>query len=267
MTKLFSVLLLLYSAFPGIAEAAATDRALLSLFCAPKAIAGSTCKRAKSYPAAEERGCNVTLRPQRQQGRFLAKGNPLLLVSYGSDCEPHVTNFGGAVVFEQVGGAYEFLGFLPGMQVDECVIAARDGAQDVLVCLTGGMWQGIVETGVARVGFPSGSDGSFDMSYDVMLRASGSAGLHASNVVTCSEQLQYFGLSKLAVGPRPGTVVAKVSYADRETIEKACAKGFPIPNDAEDLHEPAPGEAFVPAPYAKSGSVIIDIASRTAKLR
>ncbi|MGY4302801.1 hypothetical protein ACVIJ6_000044 [Bradyrhizobium sp. USDA 4369] len=251
----------------GRAEAADGDRALLSQFCAPEAIAGSTCKRVKSYPNAEEQSCDVTLQPGRQQGRFLAAGNLLLLVSYGSGCEPHANNFGGVAVFEKVGGVYEFLGFWPGLDVSECVIDTRDGAHDVLVCLTGWMGQGVIESGVARIDFASGSDGSFDMSYDFLLKAEDTTGAFRTNIVTCSEQLQYFGLSKLAKGPRPGTVVAGVSYADRETIETACGKGFPKPKDAEGRGEPAAGEGSVPKGYAKTGSVLIDIANRTVKLR
>ncbi|WP_316202501.1 MULTISPECIES: hypothetical protein [unclassified Bradyrhizobium] len=270
MTRCLSVLisLLLCCAFMSSAEAAPSDRALLSQFCAPKSITGATCKEVKSYPEAEGRRCNVTLQPQRQQGQFVAGANPLLLVSYGSGCEPHATDFGGAVVFEQVGGAYKFRGFQPGMQVNECVISTtRDEAQDVLVCLTGHMGQGVVETGVARVGFASASGGSIEMSYDFLLQAEDTTGAYLTNIVTCSEQLKYFGLSKLAAGPTPGSVVAAVSYADHETISTACAKGFPKPKDAEDMRELAPGEAFVPDGYAKSGSVIIEIASRSAKLR
>ncbi|MGJ4901109.1 hypothetical protein ACQR0V_06035 [Bradyrhizobium sp. HKCCYLS2058] len=271
MTKPFSVLLsllLLCHAFPGIAEAAVTDRALLSLFCAPGAIAGTTCKRARSYPDSEGRRCDVTLKPERQQGRFLASSDPLLVVSYGSGCEPHATDFGGAVVFEQVGGAYKFRGFQPGMQVNECVISTtRNEAQDVLVCLTGHMGQGVVETGVARVGFANASGGPIEMSYDFLLQAEDTTGAYLTNIVTCSEQLKYFDLSKLAAGPSPGTVVADVSYADRETIETACGKGFPKPKDAEDMREPAAGEGSVPQGYAKTGSVVIDIASRAARLR
>ncbi|BAM91336.1 exported hypothetical protein [Bradyrhizobium oligotrophicum S58] len=272
MTKCLLVLvsLLLCSALPGPADAASTattDRALLSLFCAPKAIAGSTCKDARSYPAEQGR-CDVTLQPGRQQGRFLAAGNPLLLVSYGSGCEPHVTNFGGVAVFEKAGRAYKFLGFQPGVDVSECVIGARVGAQDVLVCLTGWMGQGVIESSVARIVFDSGSDGSFNLSYDVLLQAEDTTSAYLTNFVRCSEQLKYFDLSKLAVGPSPGTVVAGVSYADRETIETACGKGFPKPNkDAEDMREPAAGEGSVPKDYAKTGSVVIDIASRAARLR
>ncbi|CCD92944.1 exported hypothetical protein [Bradyrhizobium sp. ORS 375] len=266
MTRVCFVLLslLLSGAWSGHADAAGGDRALLSLFCAPKAIAGSTCKQARSYPNANGRRCDVKLGAQRQQGRFVASGKPVLIVSYGSECEPHATDFGGSVLFEQDGGGYVFRGYQPGMQVDECVIAGQADGRDVLVCLTGHMGQGFLETGVARVGF-TGSE-RIEMSYDFLLQASDSTGAYTLNVVTCSEQFKYFGLSKLAAGPRPGTVVAQADYADRETIAKACAKGFPIPKDAQD-YQIAPGDAFVPNPYVKSGSVIIDISSRTATLR
>jgi hypothetical protein len=269
MSKVISVLisLLLCGAFAERAGAAATDRVLLSLFCEPGAIQGATCKRARDYPAAEERPCDVTLQPRRQQGRFLASGNPLLLVSYGSGCEAHVNNFGGVAVFEKVGGVYEFIGFQPGINVGQCVIPASDEAKDVLVCLTGWMGQGVVQSGVARIVFDSGSDGSFDISYDFLLQSEDTTGAFLANIVTCSEQFKYFALSKLATGPSPGTVVAGVSYADSETIGTACGKGFPKPKDAEDMRELAPGEAYVPEGYAKRGSVIIDIVARTTKLR
>ncbi|WP_315718938.1 MULTISPECIES: hypothetical protein [unclassified Bradyrhizobium] len=266
MTRAVSVLLslLLCSAFTGAARAGAIDRALLSLFCAPKAIAGATCKDAKSYPNFRGDRCDVKLSEKRQQGRFVDPGKPLLIVSYGSECEPHATDWGGSVLFEQTGRGYVFRGYQPGMQVDECMIAGQAGGLDVLVCLTGHMGQGFLETAVARVGFKGRA--RIEMSYDFLLTASDSTGAYTSNVVTCSEQFKYFGLSKLAAGPRPGTVVAQADYADRDTITKACAKGFPIPKDAQD-YEIAPGEAFVPNPYVKSGSVLIDIFRRTVTLR
>ncbi|MGJ4891476.1 hypothetical protein ACQR1Y_25045 [Bradyrhizobium sp. HKCCYLRH3099] len=269
MTQLFVVLLslLLCCVFADGAEAAATDRALLSLFCAPKAIAGSTCKRAKSYPDAEGRRCDVKLSDQRHEGRFVASGHPLLIVSYGSACEAHVNNFGGSVLFEQTGAGYVFRGYQPGMLVDQCLIAGKAEGLDVLVCLVGGMGQGIVETGVARVSFGGGGGEPIRMSYDFLLQAEDTTGAYVANVVTCSERLKYFDLSKLTAGSSPGTVVAAVSYADSETIATACGKGFPKPKDAEELRELAPGEAYVPEGYAKTGSVIIDIESRTAKLR
>src|SRR6516225_6950636 len=103
------------------ARAAETDRALLSTFCDAANIKGSTCKRAKGYPDAPKRGCDVALRAERYSGKFLGAGNPLLVVFYDSGCESHATDNGGAVVFEQAGGAYAFRSFAPGMIGSECV--------------------------------------------------------------------------------------------------------------------------------------------------
>ena len=86
------------------ARAAETDRALLSTFCDAANIKGSTCKRAKGYPNAGKRACDVTLTADRYRGKFVASGNPLLVVNYESDCEAHTTDNGGTVVFEQTGG-------------------------------------------------------------------------------------------------------------------------------------------------------------------
>ena len=80
------------------------DRALLATFCAAEDIEGSACKRAKDYPDAGSRTCDVKLTSDRHSGRFIAAGNPLLVVNYESGCEPHASDNGGAVVFEQSGG-------------------------------------------------------------------------------------------------------------------------------------------------------------------
>ena len=86
------------------AHADDADRALLSTFCDAEDIEGSTCKRAKGYPDAGSRACDVKLTSDRHSGRFIAAGNPLLVVNYESGCEPHASDNGGAVVFEQSGG-------------------------------------------------------------------------------------------------------------------------------------------------------------------
>lgn len=269
MTKFFSVLmaLLLCAVFTERAGAAPNDRALLSLLCAPGAIAGAKCKRAKSYPEADERGCDVTLKPQRHLGRFLVSGNPLLVVTYESECESHANDFGGSVLFEQTGATFVFRGFQPGMRVDQCVMAGKSDGVDTLVCLVGHMGQGVLESAVARIGFAGGGREPITMTNDFLLKAEDTTEADMANVVTCAEPIKYFDLSKLAPGPRPGTVVADVTYADRETIGTACGKGFPKPKDAQDMRKLAPGEAYVPEDNAKRGSVIVDVAGRTAKLR
>src|ERR1700739_2044943 len=63
---------LLFATTP--ARAADTDRALLSTFCAPADIQGSTCKRAKGYPNAGRSACDVTLNEDRYSGKFLPSG-------------------------------------------------------------------------------------------------------------------------------------------------------------------------------------------------
>ena len=125
------------------ARAAETDRALLSTFCDAANIKGSTCKRAKGYPNAGKRACDVTLTADRYGGKFIASGSPLLVVNYESGCEAHTTDNGGTVVFEQTGGKYAFRSFQPGTQGSECITLPKDEQQDLLICITGHMGQGI----------------------------------------------------------------------------------------------------------------------------
>ena len=126
------------------------DRALLSTFCDAANIKGSTCKRAKFYPNAGRRACDVALREERYSGKFLSADNPLLVVFYDSGCEAHTNDNGGAIVFEKTGGTYAFPNFLPGTLGSECVTLAKTEQQDSLVCLTGHMGQGILESRVAQ---------------------------------------------------------------------------------------------------------------------
>lgn len=263
MTKALFVLfaLSLVSAFlPAATHAEEADRALLSAFCDAGNIQGASCKRAKLYPDAGRRSCDVKLTAGRYSGKFLASGNSLLVVSYESECEPHATDFGGAALFEQVGSTYRFRGFQPGMPGTDCVTLARSEREDVLVCLTGHMGQGDLETGVAQVVFAEGPGKRLTMSLDFLVTAEDTIGAYGSNVVDCYGQPKYFGLSKLNAGPQPNTVTLEASYADADTIHTACGTGFPKPK--ETYGELAPGEAYVPEGYEKSGKVIIDLASR-----
>jgi hypothetical protein len=84
------------------------DRTLLATFCDVANIKGSVCSRAKGYRSGKR--CDVKLQPGRYSGKFLADGSTLLVVNYESRCEPHATNFGGSVIFEQNDGAATFKG-------------------------------------------------------------------------------------------------------------------------------------------------------------
>ena len=97
--------------------------------------------------------CDVKLQPDRHSGKFLADGSTLLVVNYESGCEPHATNFGGAVIFEQKDGATLFRGYQPGFQANDCITLARNEKQDRLICITGHLGQGHLESGVAEMVF------------------------------------------------------------------------------------------------------------------
>jgi hypothetical protein len=116
------------------------DRPLLATFCDAADIKGSACSRAKGYRGGKR--CDVKLTPDRTSGKFLADGRTLLVVNYESGCEPHATNFGGAVIFEQKDGATVFRGYQPGFQANDCISLARNEKQDRLICITGHLGQG-----------------------------------------------------------------------------------------------------------------------------
>ena len=239
----------------------ATDRALLTTFCDAVNIKKNHCGRANGYPRAGNRACGVALLADRFSGRFIASGNPLLVVNYESGCEARGNNEGGAVVFELAGGKYNFVGFQPGSRVNECITVPRGERQDSLVCLTGHIGQGYLEGGVALMSFTRDYGKGISISQDFLLEATDSTGAHGANVVTCKEPPpKYFGVSKLGAGPRSETVAVSVDYADEATISTACGKGFPRPK--EIFGTLAPGDAWVPPGREKKERFIIDLVTR-----
>jgi hypothetical protein len=243
------------------ARAQSADRDLLATFCDAVHIKGSSCTRAKGYPSVPP-PCDVTLTKNRYSGKFVASGNPLLVVTYESGCEAHATDNGGSVVYEQIGGRYVFRGYQPGAQANDCVTVAKDTRQDLLICPTGHMGQGILETGVAQMAFTPKPGKRIGMTHDMLLMAEDSIGAHGSNVVTCAAPPpKYFDLTKLRAGPRPMTVTVDASFADEETVRTACDKGFAAPTDTDDT-PPLPGDAYVPSGSEKTGTFTIDLVTR-----
>ena len=204
--------------------------------------------------------CDVKLGEDRYSGRFLTADSTLLIVGYDSGCEPHANESGGSVVFEQSGGATTFKGYQPGYRVNECVVIARNETRDRLVCLTGYMGQGYLESGVAEMVFTRDSNGDTELAYDFLVRAVDSIGAHGSNTVRCKERSKYFSLAKLGAGPRPGTVAVDIGHADAATIKTACRKGFPRPKQV--FGKLSRGEAYVPEGFEKQGRFVIDLATR-----
>lgn len=265
MSKLISFLLALVISVPLFgAPALAQDAAnhtLLATFCDAANIKGDTCSHAKGYPASGKRNCSVKLLGDRFAGRFIASSNPLLAVNYESDCEARANDDGGSVVFELVKGSYGFVGFQPGMRVNECVVVPRGEKQDSLVCLTGHVGQGYLEGGVAQMLFARDYGKGVGIKYDFLLRAVDSTGATGANFVTCKKKPPaYFELTKIAVGPRPGTVAFDATWADADVFNTACGKGFPKPKEV--FGTLAKGDAYVPAGFEKKGRVVIDLATR-----
>jgi len=242
---------------PAFADDA--DRPLLLTFCDAANIKESACTKAKGYPDAGNRACDVKLTADRYSGRFVASGNPLLVVNYESGCEAHATNDGVAVMFEQSGGKAICRGFAPGSRVNDCVVLKGE-PQDQLACLTGHMGQGILESGVAQMVFTEGYNKDIGIATDMLLTAEDSNGAFGANVVTCKEGPKNFELSDIKAGPRPETVMVKAGYADAETIKKACAKGFPKPK--QTFGKLTRGDAYVPEGYEKRSTFIIDLVTR-----
>src|SRR5882757_4159922 len=241
------------------ARADDADRTLLSTFCDAANIKGSACTRAKGYPNGGNRGCDVKLSADRYSGRFIAAGNPLLVVNYESGCEAHATDNGGAAVFEQSDGKTIFRGFAPGSQANDCVIVKSE-RQDWLVCLTGHIGQGLLEGGVAQLALTQDYSKDISISADFLLTAENSTGAYGANVVTCKEGPKYFEFSDIKPGPRSQTVTVKASYADAKTIKKACGKKFPKPKEV--FGKLTPGDAYVPDGYEKRGTFVIDLVTR-----
>jgi len=185
------------------------DQPLLSTFCDAANIRGSTCKRAKTYPSAKP--CDVKLGKDRYSGKFLAAGSTLLVVNYESGCEPHATEFGGSVVFEQTAGRYNFRGYQPGYRVNDCITIARNERQDRLICVTGHMGQGELESGIAEMVFTQGFAGDIKLALDFFVTAEDTVGAYGSNTVACKETSKYFGLAKPGAGPRRDTVTIDIA--------------------------------------------------------
>src|SRR5262249_4983851 len=143
---------------------------------------------------------------------------------------------------------------------DDCVTRARDDKQDYLVCLTGHMGQGLLESGVALMQFKPDAGGRIGLSPDMLMNAEDATAAYGTNIVTCTDRFKFFEVSKLAAGPRPATVIVDTTYADAELIATVCRKDYPKPEEATGWL--AQGDAYVPTGREKSGKFVIDLATR-----
>ena len=193
-------------------------------------IKGSACTRQEDIHAGN-RGCNVKLSADRYSGRFIAAGNPLLVVNYESGCEAHATDNGGAAVFEQSDGKTIFRGFAPGSQANDCVIAEERAAGSA-GCLTGHIGQGILEGGVAQIALTQ--DYSKDISISTRTSCSRPKIPPAPMAPMSSparKARKYFELSEIKAGPRPQTVTVKAEICRRGDDQEGLWQEFPKPKE------------------------------------
>lgn len=239
------------------------DRELLSLICDANNIKGSTCSEAKGYPPemyGEGRACKVELQQTRAEGRFLSRDSKVLLVVYRSDCEPHVMNWGGALLFEKSGASLVFNGYQRGLRVSECASVPGGSGRDRLFCVDGGIAQGYAVSVLTEVIFTQAIDGEVRTSSDVLLRAIDSTGAWGAIRVECEASLALFDISSPKEGPAPNTVLVQARYADVDLIRKACAPNHVPPTNIVDG---APSDmVFINEDEVQEGQFIVDLATR-----
>lgn len=234
------------------------NRELLGYFCEPVNIKDNNCIRAKDYPNGDD--CNVELSDDSLiEGRFLSSTATLALVRYSSDCESHATEDGGSVVFERGATGLRFLGYQPGLVFESCSTIPVADSRDRLVCITGHMGQGYLESGIAEVLFVQDAQPAIKSDLKFFQRATDSVGALGANTVKCKSKFAWFGFSNAKAGPGPKTLLVEASYADADTIRRACARNAP---KVKALRPAPAGEAYIRDDDVKQGRFVLDLASR-----
>ncbi|HEX2859935.1 MAG TPA: hypothetical protein VHP58_07055 [Alphaproteobacteria bacterium] len=231
MKRLVFLLLLL---LPGLAPAAAqqlpTAREFLPFVCAMENIRGTDCKVAKDYPnQATGEVCNLSVASSGLiGGRFISSAENLVLVPYGSDCEPRATGFGGAMLFEKQQRGYAFKGYYPGITTGggECrVVAGGPRLRDKLICLTSFMQGGYAEMSVAQMVFTQDFGNRMFITVDPLITASSSEGALGTERVECKRKYWFTAFDRLRAGPDAQSVVLDVAMVPPDVIKRYCGIG------------------------------------------
>ena len=154
---------------------------------------------------------------------------------------------------QQKDRAVSFRGYQPAFQANDCITLARNGRQDRLICITGHL-----ESGVAEMVFTRDFSKRIDVSLNYFVRAEDSIGAHGANVVECKESSVYFGLAKLAPGPRPDAVAVDIAHAEGHDPDRM-HQGLPAPEG--DLRRTRPRRGYVPPGHEKNARFVIDLAT------
>jgi hypothetical protein len=245
---------------PTESVAPTSARALLSAFCAPEDIRGSECLRAKNYHRNE--ACNVKFTGKSYTGRFIASSGKIVVADYQSDCEPHATDFGGSVLFEQTSDGLTFIGFEPGHRTNECVVASTNVEYDRLVCILSFNGQGQVDSSISELVFARQTSKGILISYNHFAHASSNSAAYGLDRVACDRNgdVENLAWSKLGPGPTAGTITAELEYADAATVEAACASVGSATNEA--LVPGSARNAFLLQGAERHRRIVVDLMNR-----
>src|SRR5262249_1890260 len=162
------------------------------------------------------------------------------------------------VVFEKTANDVVFRGYRPGRGSGECVSISKNEKQDRLICITGFLGQGHLESSVIEWIFTRDFSKNIQLAQDSFVSATDSAGAYGANKVNCkTPRDEFLSFSKLGRGPIKNTVSVEIAYASEAAIKKACRSGTPPPKEA--ISSPEPGEAFIPASAESHETFIIDL--------
>jgi hypothetical protein len=250
-----------------INSARARENQLLQQICLDTPV-GDSCKLAKNYPNGS--ACNIELDEKQDiEGRYIppiqgASDGTVRILGYQSDCEAHVTEWGGSLLFEKYLGQYVFRGYEPGLVTEECInMQGRNNKQERLFCIRGGLHQGEADTGLFEVKLSRDYSGNVHVNYsdeDTFLTGMEDAGQYGAPTVDCKARMKILSLDKLRTGPIQNSVALTITYVDSSEIKKACEPGARQP---QGVVAPAPnGAAFLPPERIKTDDFVLDLITR-----
>lgn len=214
------------------------------------------CIAAQDYPNGEN--CNIKLSGDRAEGRYFGGDTYYLLLVYNSDCEAHVSSFGGSLLFEKIADNINFKGYHPGLVMRDCLnFPANIG--DRLICSIAWMGQGYQFQGIVEVKFDKDQAGNITTDFRNLLEANDSIAARGANIIDCGKHLIYFSFDNLKAGPDPLTLTVDITYADRAMIEEFCSS--PTRNEEAGLMPLSEGEAYVAEGQAKTGHFVFKLAN------
>lgn len=185
------------------------------------------CQSLPGYPSQDYGGAGMGLGITLTDviyGHLTSADADEAYVSYQGSFEPHVTNFGGGILFHKDGNGWALSRWYPGGAMEHCLSLDPQGRGRFL-CLYGYTGQGETDTSLFLVTVPSGGQ----LSLSPVLKASDLRQTMDPNancgLLRKPDQAVLLGIDSLVRGGSLAT--AQVEYVPADTAETACkAKAF-----------------------------------------